>query len=201
MNNIKLLDTNIRCIILDEIMWYCCRDIAVALNYNETFTNVFYRCHMNQISTQRFPIESRGGSQQSLFVDMPSLKYLLAKSRKPKVPEMLRELGHDDVIMAPTKEAVYVDQLMKMFPSLKFRHQYSVSGYRVDMYSPRYNIIVECDENGHDNYDIEKEAKRTQKINECLNNPQWIRFNPDAYGFTIVTVIADITTALTSLID
>lgn len=62
--------------------------------------------------------------------------------------------------------------------------QHVVGPYRVDMYLPAYNIVVECDEHGHKYYDLEQERLREQYITNFLKC-QWIRFNPDDKGFSI----------------
>ena len=42
--------------------------------------------------------------------------------------------------------------------------QYSVGSYRVDLYFPDYNLVIECDEHGHKDRNPEKEKKRSDFI-------------------------------------
>lgn len=195
MQTIPLLNTNIRYTFQDRTIWYCLVDITAAVDYNKSGYSKFYNRYMNQITIKPFTIISNGGSRPALFADDSSLKFLLAKCRKPKVPELIVALGYSEVLAAPTKEAIYVTQLLQMFPSLKFIEQYQIDKFRVDLYSPVYNMIVECDEMNHQGY--KNDALRTKKINETQKNPTWIRFNPDAPGFTIIDLISQITTAMT----
>ena len=79
-------------------------------------------------------------------------------------------LGHERIVAAPTKEALYVSQLCEM---LEFKKQYSVEKYRLDMYPDTRGTT----------------PSRTETINTVLGDPMWIRFNPDEPGFSIVPVI------------
>lgn len=199
MQSIRLLNTDVKYIVQNDIFWYCLRDVAYALDYKvESGSNKFYKCYINQIPKQYIICSTLQGPRKALFTDKSGLKYLLAKSRKPKVPELLEALGHKDIIAAPTKEAIYVTELNTMFPSLKFREQFRVEDYKVDLYSPIWNIIVECDEMDHKASRYTNDQTRTEKINIALSNPIWVRFNPDAKDFSVKNLIAQITDAMTS---
>jgi very-short-patch-repair endonuclease len=197
MQTQRIPDSEIQYIDDGVMLWYRMRDVTIFLGYHtKSATHMLYRSHRNQIQMKEIMLPSPKGERPSLFVDRPSLKYLLSKTRKAKVADLTRLLGFEEHLAAPCKETLYVGQLKLMFPAMRFKREYQVDRYRVDLYSKDYNIIVECDEMGHQGYDETKDAERTQKINEVLVGPTWVRFNPDKADFTIVDVIAQLTTIL-----
>ena len=66
--------------------------------------------------------------------------------------------------------------------------QYSVGGYRIDLYFPGCKISVECDEFGLRERDIDYEVRRQKYIEEKLGC-KFIRYNPDAEDFNLFKVI------------
>ena len=71
-----------------------------------------------------------------------------------------------------------MDIIMCFHPRFRMTRQFRVGPYRVDLYIHEVNIVVECDENDHANYDPDSESKRTTEINRILA-PKWVRYNPD----------------------
>lgn len=69
--------------------------------------------------------------------------------------------------------------------------QYSIERYRVDLYIPEYNLVVECDENNHRGRDKDYENEREKYIKYKLNC-HFIRYNPNSDNFDIFKVIRDI---------
>ena len=60
--------------------------------------------------------------------------------------------------------------------------QYTVIGYRIDLYFHEYKFVVEVDELGHNNRNIDYEIQR-QKALERELNCAFIRINPDEKDF------------------
>ena len=67
-------------------------------------------------------------------------------------------------------------------------HQFGVGKYRIDLYFPKYNLAIECDEFDHRHRNIEYEVERQKHI-EKLFNCTFVRFNPDAKDFFILEVV------------
>lgn len=70
--------------------------------------------------------------------------------------------------------------------------QFRVGKYNIDWYIQKYNIVIECDENDHSGYFKYKDKLRTDLINTRLNNPVWIRFNPNDINFNVGNIINQI---------
>ena len=71
---------------------------------------------------------------------------------------------------------------------VKTERQFVVGRYKVDLYIKELNIVIECDENGHDDYDKEKEKKREEFIKKTLKC-DLIRYNPNAKDFDLSDII------------
>lgn len=56
--------------------------------------------------------------------------------------------------------------------------QFPVGPYRVDVYLPAYNIVVECDEHEHHRYNKEHKDMRAQYIEDTIGC-RFVRFDPD----------------------
>ena len=90
------------------------------------------------------------------------------------------------------KEPEFINAIMQAFPGEEYKLQYTpqITNYRIDLYFPKYNIAVECDENHHIN-NQENDLNRQIKIIEILNC-DWVRFCPDDANFNIFKTIGEI---------
>ena len=62
--------------------------------------------------------------------------------------------------------------------------QYTVLGYKIDLYFHKYNLEIEVDELGHNGRNIDYEIQRQRALERELNCV-FIRINPDAVDFNI----------------
>ena len=69
--------------------------------------------------------------------------------------------------------------------------QYSVLGYRTDLYFHEYNLAIEDDELGHTNRNINNEIERQKALEKKLNCV-FIRINPDEKHFNVCKEIKKI---------
>ncbi|HHT9146353.1 MAG TPA: DUF559 domain-containing protein [Candidatus Wunengus sp. YC61] len=73
----------------------------------------------------------------------------------------------------------------------RYKRQYLVYAYKVDLYLLDWKIAVECDERDHQNYSNWKDEARQRIIEGCLNC-RFVRFNPNEENFLIGKVINEI---------
>ena len=66
--------------------------------------------------------------------------------------------------------------------------QYSVLGYRIDLYFHDYTLAIEIDENGHSYRNIDCKIKRQKAIEQELGC-KLIRVDPDKKDFSIFKAI------------
>ena len=66
--------------------------------------------------------------------------------------------------------------------------QYTVIGYRIDLYFHEYKLAIEVDELGHNDRNIDYEIQRQRAIEKELGCV-FIRINPDEENFNIFRAI------------
>lgn len=95
------------------------------------------------------------------------------------------------IVMSPENSTIgFICNAIKPLFTEMIR-QFIVEKYRVDLYIPDIKLCVECDEEGHRDYNASMEAERQACIENKLSCC-FIRFNPNADGFDISDVIANI---------
>lgn len=87
------------------------------------------------------------------------------------------------------EESKWLTSIQETFNQETILFQYAVDSYRLDAYLPKYNLVIEVDENNHVGYDVEKENKRKEILFKKLNNPTIIRFNPYDKNVTIFQIL------------
>ena len=109
------------------------------------------------------------------LIQEDGMLWLLSRSRK--LPTQKKEaiikyfkLG-DKVVLESRREIEFIHKLKKVIEPIGIEvvTQLQVERYRVDIYFPKFNIVVEFDENGHVNYDEDNERKREKVIKKELN--------------------------------
>ena len=189
---------NVNFIIFDDVKWYRAKDVATLLGYKDT--NQAIRDHVNvddkRIRSDIDTSKLSHNQKNTIYINDRGLKILVAKSRMINATSIAKDMGidiHDHKYV--TKEAETLEAITKAFSGEKMRLQYTVKDYRIDLYFPDYNLCVECDENGHSDYNVDADRKRTRIITRRLQC-KWIRFNPDDVDFNIFTVINQIFTII-----
>ena len=86
--------------------------------------------------------------------------------------------------MINCKEQAVLESIKDAFKGEDMQTQYTVIGYRIDIYFHEYNLAIEVDELGHNDRNIDYEIQR-QKALERELNCVFIRINPDEKDFTI----------------
>ncbi len=89
------------------------------------------------------------------------------------------------------KEANFLRIITASLNGFKFDFQYSVDGYKIDLYFIDLKLAVEVDENGHRNRSKHVELERQKYIEDKLGC-EFIRFNPDEKDFNIGDTISKI---------
>lgn len=74
---------------------------------------------------------------------------------------------------------------------IDLKRQYKVENYYVDLYIPKYQIVIECDEFGHEYYKNNEEIVREEFIKKELNC-KFIRFNPCSPDFQLSKLLHSI---------
>lgn len=91
----------------------------------------------------------------------------------------------------PRTETQIVAVLSAAFADLSPLSQFSVHGYRIDLFLADALIAIEIDEDGHKHYDSERELKRESLIKSALGC-SFVRVNPYAADFNLGDVILEV---------
>ena len=86
--------------------------------------------------------------------------------------------------MINTKEQTVINSIKDAFEGEDMQTRYSALGHRTDLYFHKYKLVIEVDELGHADKNINNQIKR-QKALERELNCVFIRINPDEKDFNI----------------
>ena len=95
-----------------------------------------------------------------------------------------RNLGFTLYDVINTKEQTVINSIKDAFEGEDMQTQYTVIGYRIDLYFHKYKLAIEVDELGHADRNINNEIERQRALERELNCV-FIRINPDAVDFNI----------------
>ena len=93
-----------------------------------------------------------------------------------------RNLGFRLHDVINTKEQTVLKSIKDAFEGEDMQTQYSVLGYRIDLYFHKYKLAIEVDELGHAHRNLSNEIKRRKPLEKELNC-LFIRINPDEEKF------------------
>jgi len=124
---------------------------------------------------------TNGGKQKMIYLSYNNILKILIKGRKPKIIEFANKMNLD--LETKIYSCIESDTLKCIIDSFKGQEiilQYKINRYLLDLYFPKYKIIIECDENNHTKIknklnDIEREIE----IKNLIKNCTFIRYMPD----------------------
>ena len=166
--------------------WFLAADIAKALAVKDT-SRMIDNARVKENEKNIFPNKTRGGEQKQIFVTRLGLKKVLANSKKANAAQLSESLGLEMCIYTKV-EASHIGNIRKAFKDVLSIDEYAVGKYNVDLYFPSLNLVIECDQNNHNDYNKQTEKEREDYIKDKLGCT-FIRFNPDEPGFMIGDVI------------
>ena len=73
---------------------------------------------------------------------------------------------------------------MDAFEGGNMQTQYTVLGYKIDLYFHDFKLAIDVDEKGHKDRNIDHEIERQKALEKKLSS-QFIRINPDEKDFNI----------------
>lgn len=178
--------------------WFKAKDIALILAYENTSQAISHNVDDDDKKTleKLKPNENLSYNEKiTNYINKKGLESLLMKSKKINEDELINDmitkldLNLNHIIKS--KEQDTIGKIINVFKSLNYKTQFPIGNYKIDLYFLDYKLAIECDENGHQRYNQEKEIERENFIKQQLNCT-FIRFNPDLKDFNIFNVIQDI---------
>ena len=124
------------------------------------------------------------GSKHSMYVHEDILIPIIMQSRlsDSKTIKFRTDLGFNQINLILKKEQSVIESIKDTFKGEDIRIQYTVLGYRIDLYFYKYKLAIEIDELGHNDRNTDYEIKRQREIEKELDCV-FIRTNPDAADF------------------
>ena len=108
--------------------------------------------------------------------------------RTPESCKFKRNLGFKLHDLINCKEQTVLESIKDAFEGEDMQTQYTVIGYRIDLYFHEYKLAIEVDELGHNDRNIDYEIQRQRAIEKELGCV-FIRINPDEKNFNIFRAI------------
>ena len=102
-----------------------------------------------------------------------------------------RNLGFRLHDVINTKEQTVLKSIKDAFEGEDMQTQYSVLGYRIDLYFHKHKLAIEVDELGHADRNLSNEIERQKELETELDCV-FIRINPDEKKFIIFKEINEI---------
>lgn len=177
-------------IALQEIVPYAlfhANDVSRILNFKCVRTTIKY---FSETEKQYVHFATKGGLQKTSFLTMKGLKRLVGACRLPQASTLADMIGMEKRNFALWSiEGSTLKCISDTFQGEEIYFQYTVNDYRVDMYLPGYNLVVECDEPHHLNATNANADMVRQKSIEDAIGCTFIRFKPRSDGFNIFDVL------------
>lgn len=192
-------DNQIRIFGTSHEPWFVGKDIAEILGYEKS-RNAIER-HVDEEDKTTMEKQSllsicKNAQPNMVLISKRGVITLIQKSRHPLSNHLIDFFKTKfnieiDVYKNCYKEQKIIPAIQECFKDMESFPHYRVEKYYIDLYFPKFNIAVECDENNHNNYNRQNEIEREEKIKQKLNC-QFYRFNPDSPSFDIFKVIFDL---------
>lgn len=184
-------------ITVQGIVWYKANSVGKVLGYSNPAHTVWkarQSLPKGTVSTGGVldPALTNLNDQKAVYFNARALRSFVAMSRQPLAFELATAMGIDTVMKHTYDELDTIGAIQRSFPRETSVRQFVVHPYRVDLYFPEINTVVECDEHGHAAYDRLKEASRERFICLQMKGARFVRFNPHSKTFDIFAVIGQI---------
>ena len=174
---------HVRCIMINNSEIYCAKDIANVINLSST---TYYLSSMSASEKHLIQVDGRG--KPLTFLTRNAVKGMLSRSRKILCKEITDAFDMDIIYtMTQTLEQSTIGSITKVFKNEEMTQQHRVGKYRIDLFFPKYNLAIECDEQYHDKNPL-YHAQREHYIRTILKC-HFIRYRPYAKDFDIFEVI------------
>lgn len=142
-----------------------------------------------QLTMYKFPGRGNRDTPVIAMANVDNLMKLVMSSARVSLEKKRKILG--DIEYLPVRVYTEVEihtNVKRALAHMDVRFQYVVGTYRVDMFLPAHNIVVECDEYDHPSYSESEDADRTEYISRELKC-RWVRYDPYAEDFNIFDLI------------
>ncbi|NDG19752.1 MAG: DUF559 domain-containing protein [Betaproteobacteria bacterium] len=138
-------------------------------------------------------IKSHGGHNKEQIL-IPESVYLLVKNNYNLKHRFIKSIMNTPVVhpLLMSIENATLGFLVKCLDGIvEAKRQYRIGSYFVDCYLPSCNLVIECDEFGHSQYNSADEKRRQEYISSQLQCT-FIRYNPNSTDFDLGSLVNDV---------
>ena len=175
-------------------------EITTLLDYKDTQQSIRKLVSKsNQLVFRDYPgVKNPPQDPRTILITRDGVLEILRSTRKlitPSMEHILKKfqfnLTNCKKLAPEQKNLSFITNSFKIEETIP---QYPVGKYRLDLYFPKYKIVIECNENGHNDRNPNDERERVDYVNKelSLTDENWIRFNPDDDFFDVARVIGQI---------
>jgi very-short-patch-repair endonuclease len=167
-------------------IWFCAKDIAEQMNIkNIRSTTKYYDASEKSIIQKH----TKGGKQNVAYLSDKGVRRLVCKSRTHDAFKMAEVLGINvEHVKYSCIEADVLRAIKEAFDGECMLEQYIVDTFRIDLYMPKFELAIECDEDAH-RFNKPEDNKREQCIRNVIPNVTFIRVCPQEDSFNIYKTI------------
>jgi len=180
---------------LDELLYLSTKKVHLTTHLKKNYReNIHYIIEKNKLN----PVKQNGGQNKMVYM-LTELAYNLLKNsynlRNRYIVDVSDQIKCVNIGMCIETQTIgFIEKAYNA--TLNVKRQYAIGKYRVDLYFIDYKLVIECDENGHNDRDSDKEKIREDYIVSLGN--KIIRYNPNTQSFDLSNVLREITAILFS---
>jgi len=180
---------------LDELLYLCRHknDMVTHLkkNYRENIHYIMKKDNFKEL-------KKHGGQNKITFM-LTDIAFDLLKNtynlRNRYIVEISDKVKYVNIGMCIENQTIgFIENSYSNI--LKVQRQYIMGKYRVDLYFIDHKLVIECDENNHNDRDPLEEKIRENYITSLGN--KIIRYNPNTSSFDLSNVLREINSVLFS---
>jgi very-short-patch-repair endonuclease len=165
----------------DLILYFNTRKDNILTYLKKHFKEDIHFITKKEISLQRGKYNKRNIFMTNEVFELIKSSYNI----KHRYVPLLRNVEQVKTIMSLENQTIgFIDNIFNEV--FKLERQFKISKYIVDLLFLDYNLIIECDEFGHNHYSSEKEKNREEYL---LKEYSIIRYNPNDKNFDVSYVI------------
>lgn len=180
---------------LEELLYLTSQKVHLVKHLSKNYKeNIHYIIERNKFKT----IKQNGGQNKITFLLTEETFELLKNSfnlRNRYIVELNENIKQINIGMCVENQTIgFISNAYSNM--LNVKRQFTIGKYRVDLYFVDYKLVIECDENNHNDRDPEKEKIRELYITSLGN--KIIRFNPNEKDFDLSNILREINSILFS---
>ena len=180
---------------LEELLYLTSQKVRLVKHLSKNYKeNIHYIIERHKFKT----INQYGGQNKITFLLTEETFELLKNSfnlRNRYIVELNENIKQINIGMCVENQTIgFISNAYSNM--LNVKRQFTIGKYRVDLYFVDYKLVIECDENNHNDRDPENEKIRELYITSLGN--KIIRFNPNEKDFDLSNILREINSILFS---